>query len=57
MELDNLLAQVEQPTVSDTSVTLEGAFDRGLDAFTVYVAGLDEEDRAHLKAVVNKYAI
>ena len=57
MDSDNLTAQVAQLNASNIAETIEGAFNRGLDAFTGYVAGLDEDDRAHLEAVVNEYAI
>ena len=57
MDSDNLTDQVTQLNASNIAVTIEGAFNRGLDAFTGYVAGLDEDHRAHLEAVVNEYAI
>jgi hypothetical protein len=57
MDADKLTAQVAKPSASNIAVTLEGAYNRGLDAFTGYVAGLDKDDRAHLEALVNEYAI
>ena len=57
MDADNLTAQVAKASASNIAVTLEVAYNRGLDAFTGYVAGLDKDDRAHLEALVNEYAI
>jgi hypothetical protein len=57
MDADKLTAQVAKPSASNIAVTLEGAYNRGLDAFTGYVAGLDKDDRAHLEDLVNEYAI
>ena len=57
MDADSLTAQVTKASASNIAVTLEVAYNRGLDAFTGYVAGLDKDDRAHLEALVNEYAI
>ena len=53
MDFDNLTAQTTQSACTDAGMTLEDAFNEGIDTF----AGLDEDDRAHLEAVVYEYAI
>jgi hypothetical protein len=57
MDFDNLTAQTTHSACTDAGITLESAFNQGIDTFVEYVAGLDEDDRAHLKAVVYEYAI
>tara|TARA_B100000768_G_scaffold70436_1_gene67599 strand:+ start:5829 stop:6002 length:174 start_codon:yes stop_codon:yes gene_type:complete len=57
MDFDNLTAQTTQSACTDAGMTLEDAFNQGIDTFAGYVAGLDEDDRAHLEAVVYEYAI
>ena len=57
MDFDNLTTQTTPSVCTDAGMTLEGAFNQGIDAFAGYVAGLDEDDRAHLAAVVYEYAI
>ena len=57
MDFDNLAAQTTHSACTDAGITLESAFNQGIDTFVEYVAGLDEDDRAHLEAVVYEYAI
>lgn len=57
MDFDNLAAQTTQSACTDADITLECAFNQGFDAFARYQAGLDEDEWAHLKSVVNEYAI
>ena len=57
MDFDNLTAQTTHSACTDAGMTLEGAFNQGIDTFVEYVNGLNEDDRAHLKAVVYEYAI
>ena len=57
MNFHNLPAQTTQSECTDSGVTLESAFNQGIDAFVGYVARLDEDDKAHLKALVYEYAI
>ena len=57
MDFDNLAAQTTHSACTDAGITLESAFNQGIDTFVEYVTGLNEDDRAHLKAVVYEYAI
>ena len=57
MDFDNLTAQTTHSACTDAGISLESAFNQGIDAFAGYFAGLDEDDRAHLEAVVYEYAI
>ena len=57
MDFDNLTTQTTPSACTDAGMTLEGAFNQGIDAFAGYVARLHEDDRAHLEAVVYEYAI
>ena len=57
MDFDNLAAQTTHSACTDAGITLESAFNQGIDTFVEYVGGLDEDDRAHLEAVVYEYAI
>ena len=57
MNFNNLTVQTTQSACTDSGVTLESAFNQGIDTFVEYVTGLTEDDRAHLKAVVYEYAI
>ena len=57
MDFDNLTTQTTPSVCTDAGMTLEGAFNQGIDTFVEYVTGLNEDDRAHLKAVVYEYAI
>lgn len=56
MDFDNLTTQTTPSVCTDAGMTLESAFNQGIDAFAGYFAGLDEDDRAHLEAVVHEYA-
>ena len=57
MNFDNLTDQVTHSSYIYDGITLERAFNQGIDTFVEYVAGLNEDDRTHLKAVVYEYAI
>ena len=57
MDFDNLTAQTTHAACTDAGISLESAFNQGIDTFVEYVTGLTEDDRAHLKAVVYEYAI
>ncbi len=57
MDFDNLTAQTTHSACTDAGISLESAFNQGIDAFVGYVARLDEDDKAHLKALVYEYAI
>ena len=57
MDFDNLTTQTTPSVCTDAGMTLEDAFNEGIDTFAEYVAGLDEDDRAHLEAAVYEYAI
>ena len=56
MDFDNLTTQTTPSVCTDAGMTLESAFNQGIDAFAGYFAGLDEDRRAHLEAVVYEYA-
>lgn len=57
MNVDNVTAKTTPSAFTNANMTLEGAFNQGIDAFAGYVGALDEDDWAQLEAVVNEYAI
>ena len=57
MDFDNMTTQNTPSVWTDAGMTLESTFNQGVDAFAGYFGGLDEDERAHLEAVVYEYAI
>ena len=60
MNFDNFIDSSAQAGLGEQSAiatTLEGAFDRGLEAFAGYVNNLSEKDRLRLEETVEEYTI